>query len=86
MAILSQEQQEAIRDEIDTEITAAILPILSRAEAKHPDALITVPRQVVVGQKAPPKSRIVHKGDTRPVTKAEQEAVATATGRNGTRK
>jgi hypothetical protein len=76
MAILSQEQQDAIRDEVDAEITSALMPILARAEAKHPDALISVPRQVVIGQKAPPKSRVVHKGDTRPVTKEESAAIA----------
>lgn len=85
MAILSQEQQDEIRDELDAQITAAINPLIAKIEATHPDALISVPRQVVVGQKTPAKSRVVHKGDTRPVTKAETEAVAAASGRNGRR-
>jgi hypothetical protein len=76
MAILSQEQQDEIRDELDAQITAAINPLIAKMEGMHPDALISVPRQVVVGQKTPAKSRIVHTGNTRPVTKAEQEAVA----------
>jgi len=83
MAILSQEQQDEIRDELDTQITAAINPLIAAMEGKHPDALISVPRQVVVGQKTPAKSRVVHSGNTRPVSKAEAAFVATATSDGG---
>lgn len=81
---MTKEQQDAIRDRVDARVTTAVLEIVADEEAKHPDALISVPRSVTVQQKRPEKSTVGHKGTTRPVTKAETEAVAAST--NGSRR
>lgn len=80
---MSQTTKDEIRNRLDTKITALVNQLIAEEEAANPDALISVPRDVVVDEKRSPKSIAHHRGTTRPVTKAETETVAAASGRNG---
>jgi len=83
---MAQTTKDEIRDRMDTKLTAFVNQLIAEEEANHPDALISVPRDVVVDERRTPKSVAHHRGNTRPVSKEEAAAVASASTNGGSRR
>lgn len=71
---LSAEKIAQIAQETDALLSEQVNSIIAEQERKYPDAVITIPRNVRVDQKRPAPVSIGHKGNTRPVTKADSDA------------
>ncbi len=68
---LSAEKIAQIAQETDALLSEQVNAIIAAQEAKYPDAVITIPRNVRVDQKRPAPVTLSHRGNTRPLTKEE---------------